>query len=99
MCVFVSCLFQLGLQVIGNSTVVVGQPANISCSTDLKISSLQWVFIDDVVASSTTQQVELQFLPVYDFVHNRVYTCRATSAYGIQELSITITVIGKFLYS
>ncbi len=89
----------IGLQIIGDTTLMVGQPANISCSTDFKVSSIQWVFTDDVVSTSTTQQVELVFQPVYDYLHSRVYTCRANSAYGVQEKTVVLTVIGKEMQS
>ena len=57
---------------------------------------MQWVFNDDVVASSNSQQVDLTFSPVFDYLHNREYICRATTAYGMLERRITITVNSKF---
>ncbi len=54
------------------------------------------MFNDDVVETSNSQQVDLTFHPVFDYLHNREYSCRAITAYGILERRITITVESKY---
>ena len=54
------------------------------------------MFNDDVVETSNSQQVDLTFSPVFDYLHNREYSCRAITAYGMLERRITITVESKY---
>ena len=58
---------------------------------------MEWMFNDDVVATSSSQQVDLTFSPVLDYFHNREYICRAVTSYGIMERRITITVESRFI--
>lgn len=81
----------------GDTNVRVGQNATISCISDLSIQSVEWIFNDDVVASSRSLQVDLTFSPVLDYLHNREYVCRAITSYGMLERRITITVECKFI--
>ena len=85
-----------GLIFAGNTNVRVGQNATISCISDLSVQSIQWVFNDDVVVTSNSQQVDLTFSPVFDYLHNREYSCRAITAYGTLERRIIITVESKY---
>ena len=89
-------LFHSGLTFAGNTNVQVGQNATISCISDLSVQSVQWVFNDDVVETSDSQQVDLTFSPVFDYLHNREYSCRAITAYGMFERRITITIESKY---
>ena len=90
-------VFVLGLQITGASApLTVGDTAAITCSSDLDVSSIEWVYDDQVVLSSVGQQeLELVFNPVNDTIHNKTYTCRVTSPYGVQEHKVTLTVTGK----
>ena len=86
----------IGLQISTSDIVfVVGETASISCATDLDVMLIEWLYNHNVVASSTEQQLDLIFSPVNDSVHNRDYSCRVTSPYGIQEDSIRITAQSK----
>lgn len=89
-------LSYLGLTFAGNTNVRVGQNATISCISDLSIQSIQWVFNGDVVETSNSQRVDLTFNPVFDYLHNREYSCRAITAYGMLERRTTITVESKY---
>ena len=71
---------------------MVGQNTTISCLSDLNVQRVEWIFNDDVVASSRGQQVDLNFSPVLDYYHNREYICKAVTAYGTLERRITLTV-------
>lgn len=76
---------------------MVGQNATVSCLSDLNVERLEWLFGGDVVASSPSQQVDLNFSPVLDYYHNREYVCKAMTAYGVLERRITITVESMFV--
>lgn len=88
----------VGLQISGYSPQFnVGDIVAITCSFDLNVTSIEWVYNSEVVVSSTASQLDLTFSPVNDTVDNRVYTCRVTTPYGEQEENITIRVQGIVL--
>ena len=95
--VTILCILILGLIFAGNTNVRVGQNATISCISDLSVQSMQWVFNDDVVETSNSQQVDLTFSPVFDYLHNREYSCRAITTYGMLERRIIITIESKYV--
>lgn len=80
---------------IGDSNITVGDNTTISCFTDFSIQRLEWVYNDEVIASSVGQQTDLVFNQVQEYFHNRQYTCRAVTSYGVMELEITTTVHSK----
>ena len=80
------------MNIIGNTNVTVGETANFSCITDLKVQRMEWTLNGAVVASSNSQQVNLMFTQVVEHLHNRKYICRATTSYGTAERTITISV-------
>ena len=83
----------VGLQISGNDIpLTVGDTATLTCSTDLKVSSIQWWYSNQILAESTEQSAQLVFSPVNDSIHGKQYTCRVNSPYGIQEERATITV-------
>ena len=86
-----------GITFIGNASVTVGENATISCFSDLTVQRVEWVFNSDVIAISNSQQADLIFNPVQEYLHNREYTCRAFTLYGMLEKSIRISVDSKFL--
>ena len=72
----------------------MGESVTVTCSFDLSLTSLEWVYNDGVVVRSTAQQINLTFSPVNDTINNRVYICRAVTSYGVQAENITILVQG-----
>ena len=86
------------MKIIGNTNITVGEPANLSCLTDLRVQRLEWTLNDAVVARSNGQQVNLMFTQVVDHLHNRVYVCRATTPYGTFEKAIMISVHSRHQY-
>ena len=85
-----------GIVFVGDTNVTVGENATISCHSDLTVERVEWIFGGDVIMTSNdSQRVDLVFRPVQEFLHNREYTCRAVTAYGILERTITITVYSK----
>ena len=75
--------------------MTVGENVTISCLSDLTVQNVEWVFNGGVVESSNSPQADLRFSPVQEFLHNRVYTCRAVTLYGTLERRITISVYSK----
>ena len=75
---------------------IVGQMASITCTSDLDVTSIEWLYDGGVVLSSTGQQeLELTFNPVNDSLYGEQYTCRITSPYGIQETTVPIIAESK----
>lgn len=70
----------------------------ITCSFDLNLVSIEWLYNNVVILRTTAPQLNLTFSPVNDSIHNRQFTCRAVTFYGVQEENITIQVQGK-IYS
>ena len=63
----------------------VGGQASITCSSDLTVTSIEWIHNHQVVSYSTSSELQLTFSPVNDSIHGQEYTCRVTTSYGIQE--------------
>ena len=80
-----------------SGTLMVGESANIICSSDLDGTRIQWLYNGTVVANSSSSQANLIFNPVSDSLHNRQYTCRVSNMYGSVEQTITISVQGKLI--
>ena len=87
-----------GLQIVGNPALTVGDTATFTCTTDLPVTRLEWIFSFGTVVETTEQALDLIFNPVNDYLHEREYICRATSANGIQEVSITLDVTSEAIY-
>lgn len=86
----------IGLQISGYSGyLTVGQSANITCSYDLTFTSIEWLYNNEIVVSSTASQLDLSFDPVSDSIHGRQYTCKVITPYGIQEERLTIQIRGR----
>ena len=94
-CSHFKIIFTAGVQIIGNTTLIVGQTATIICYVDLQIEKLEWFYSEDLVVNSISQQADLHFDTVYNYYHNREYTCRATTSYGILEKIIILSVQSK----
>jgi len=65
------------------------------CSTDLDVTTIEWIRDGIAVANSSDQSLTLLLDPVSADHHNTQYTCRVTSPYGIQEQTVNITVQGN----
>ena len=88
--------FYLGLEITGNEDpLTLGNTATLTCTYDLTAIAVEWVYNGQVLVHTAESQAELVFNPVNDSLHNREYTCRAISQYGIQEASVTTTVTGE----
>jgi len=68
------------------------------CSTDLDVTTIEWITDGITVVNSTSQSLTLLLDPVSVDHHNTQYTCRVSTPYGSQEKTINITVQSKLLY-
>jgi len=68
------------------------------CSTDLDVTTIEWITDGITVVNSTSQSLTLLLDPVSADHHNTQYTCRVSTPYGSQEKTINITVQSKLLY-
>jgi len=82
-----------GIQVSSiNMPLAFGSNASIVCSTDLDVTTIEWIRGGVTVDTSSSQSLTLVLDPVY---HNTQYTCRVISPYGVQEKTVDITVQRK----
>ena len=68
----------------------IGSSATLSCSTDLNMQSVMWLYDGVVVAESNENTVNLVFSPVTDAINGREYNCQANYSFGIQQKTITV---------
>ena len=97
--IIIFVLILLGLQIVSSDNVfVVGEMASLTCSSDLDVTTIEWLLGGQVVMANTAQQeLVLNFNPVPDTIHNSEYTCRVTSPYGTQEASHRVNAEGSYV--
>ena len=87
--------------VINNTaeTYTVGINITITCHSDTATDRMEWLTNETVIVSGTmTMQLDLDFTPVNDNVHGRVYICRVTrNTDETTEQNFTMNVVGKQL--
>ena len=83
-----------GIRVSEFGTYSLSDRVSITCSSDLGVNSVQWLYNNEVIATSgnSESQVELRIDQVSDSIHNRQYTCQTLSPFGIQEHTVNILV-------
>ena len=77
--------------------LTISDTVSIMCSTDLDVTTIEWIRDGITVANSSSQSLTLLLDPVSADHHNTQYTCRVSSLYGIQEEAINITVQSELL--
>jgi len=75
--------------------LTISDTVSIMCSTDLDVTTIEWIMDGSTVINSSSQSLALLLDPVTVNHHNTQYTCRITSPYGTQEETINITVQSK----
>ena len=75
--------------------LTISDTVSIMCSTDLDVTTIEWIRDGTTVTTSSSQSLTLLLDPVSADHHNTQYTCRVTSPYGTQEETIDITVQSK----
>ena len=76
--------------------LTVGDTASVVCSTDLDVTTIEWIRDGVSVSNSSGQSLILVLDPVSVDHHNTQYTCRVTGPYGVQEETVNITVRCKY---
>ena len=76
--------------------LTIGDTVSIVCSTDLDITTIEWIRDGVTVSNSSSQSLTLLLDPVSAGHHNTQYTCRVTSPYGVQEETVDIIVRSMF---
>ena len=84
----------LGLSIIGSSSLILGESTTLNCTSDLPTVSIEWVYNDEVLAQSSTNEAILDIPMVNDSLHRRQYSCRVTSLFGVQKKNTTLIVKG-----
>ena len=95
-----SLYFITGITLSGlESPLTVGQPATITCTTNIEVSSIEWMDETSTVLSSATDQTEVEYtIPlVRDDLQGLQYTCRAVAGTTIYTETVEIQVVGKFM--
>ena len=98
-CLSFTFLHSLGLEISSVAApLTINDTVSIMCSTDLDVTTIEWVRDGITVASSSNQSLTLLLDPVSADHHNTQYTCRVSTPYGTQEKTINITVQSKSLH-
>ena len=91
-------LFHAALEITGHDHMfIVGQTAELSCSTLLNISKLEWFIVgfDIPLEESNTQESFLPLDLTSTSLDGAMFTCRATTTSGgVYEDTVTISVKG-----
>lgn len=89
--------FSLGLRISGNESIFpVGQQATLVCSSDFAVTSIQWLYEDDAIVTSSDSTAELVLSPVTDELHLRQYVCVVTTSFGMEDRTVSVSVQGKY---
>ena len=95
-----SLYFITGITLSGlESPLTVGQSATITCTTNIEVSSIEWMDETSTVLNSATDQTEVEYtIPlVRDDLQGLQYTCRAVAGTTIYTETVEIQVVGKFM--
>ena len=93
-------MLPLGIEISGySSPLTVGESAQITCSSDLDVTTIEWLYNGELITSSNRPSSILIFETVYYSFHNRQYTCKVTTPYGEQEDTVAIIVECKLIKS
>ena len=102
MCVSINVLsslyFNTGITLSGlDPPLTVGQPATITCTTNIEVSSIEWRDETSTVLSNATDQTVVEYtIPlVRDDLQGLQYTCRAVAGTTIYTETVEIQVVGK----
>ena len=85
----------------------IGESATASCKSDAPATRMEWLRDGMVVESAAftgIQELDLEFSPVNDTIHNQVYVCRVTRDGGngmtvTAVQNFTVNVDGKMMVS
>ena len=91
------------LEISGNDTFILGEPATLTCTSVIPVDDLLWLDHEGITlfnvssgnATLTAKKADLFFNKVNDNHHNMTFTCRAVLM-GAVETNTSILVSGKF---
>ena len=69
---------------------------SITCSSDFGVTAINWLLGGQVVSTAVGSEGELSISEVSENHHDRMYTCRTTAPFGVQEHSISLQVEGMY---
>ena len=75
--------------------IELGSTASISCSSDLGVTSTEWLYNGQVIESAEGAEAVLVIESVSDMLHDREYTCRARARFGNEERTFRILLEGQ----
>ena len=75
--------------------LTISDNVSIMCSTDLDVTTIEWITDGSTLVDSSSQSLSLLLDPVTVDHHNTQYICRVSTPYGTQEETINITVQSK----
>ena len=74
-----------------------GSSVTVSCTTDLELTSLEWLYNGNPIAATAGSKELSLTLPLPDDDYtSKTFVCRATNAFGTQEEYLSVTY-GKSL--
>ena len=89
-----------GIKILRDQDVfIVGQSETITCTSDLGVSTVEWLGNNGPVFSVFGSSSVIHFDPVNDHDHNTNYTCTTVADFGSQERDIIILAEGQCAYS
>ena len=83
-----------GIAVSEHGAFPLGSKVSITCSSDFGVSTINWLLDGQVVSTAVGSEGELSISEVSENDHDRMYTCRSTAPFGVQEHNITLQVEG-----
>lgn len=69
------------------------------CASDFAVTSIRWLYEDDIIVTSSASPAELVLSPVTDELHLRQYVCVVTTSFGVEQRTASISVQGDFSYT
>ena len=83
-----------GIAVSQHGAFPLGSEVSITCSSDFGVTAINWLLDGQVVSTAAGSEGELSISEVSENHYDRMYTCRATGPFGVQEHAITLQVEG-----
>ena len=95
-----SLYFIIGITPSGlDPPLTVGQSATITCTTNIEVSSIEWMDETSAILSSATDQTVVEYtIPlVRDDLQGLQYTCTAVGGTTNYTETVEIQVVSKFM--
>ena len=93
-------IYTTGVSINDDVEFQIGSNAPVFCSSDTPTIRMTWLSDNKIIVSeNNTQNLELNFIPVNDTVHGKVYTCTVEriNETDIAEQNFTLNTTGKAL--